>query len=176
MVKRKPKPQDVAERLLKTYGAELPIDVIAIVQAEGIRIRHSEMEDSVSGLLVIKGDVVTLGVNKTHHPNRQRFTIAHELGHFLLHSQDSKIFVDDEPVVLFRDQIAAEGTKIQEIEANAFAASLLMPESIIREQLARQPIDAFDDTSMKQLAAQFGVSVRAMTIRLTKLQLLAEEW
>jgi Zn-dependent peptidase ImmA (M78 family) len=51
-----------------------------------------------------------------------------------------------------------------------------MPESIIREQLARQPIDAFDDTSMKQLAAQFGVSVRAMTIRLTKLQLLAEEW
>jgi Zn-dependent peptidase ImmA (M78 family) len=94
MAKRKPKPQDVAERLLKTYGAELPIDVISIVQAQGIRIRHSEMEDSVSGLLVIKGDVVTLGVNKTHHPNRQRFTIAHELGHFLLHGQDSKIFVE----------------------------------------------------------------------------------
>ena len=84
--------------------------------------------------------------------------------------------VDDEPVVLFRDQTAAEGIKNQEIEVNAFAASLLMPESIIREQLAQQPIDAFDDTSMKQLAAQFGVSVRAMTIRLTKLQLLAEEW
>ena len=134
------------------------------------------MEDLVSGLLVIKGDVVTLGVNKNHHPNRQRFTIAHELGHFFLHRQNSNIFVDDEPVVLFRDHTAAEGTKNQEIEANAFAASLLMPESIIREQLAQQPIDAFDDTSMKQLAAQFGVSVRAMIIRLTKLQLLAEEW
>lgn len=134
------------------------------------------MEDSVSGLLVIKGDMVTLGVNKIHHPNRQRFMIAHELGHFLLHRQDSNIFVDDEPVVLFRDQTASEGTKNQEIEANAFAASLLMPEKIIREQLAQQPIDAFDDGSMKQLAAQFGVSVRAMTIRLTKLQLLDEDW
>jgi Zn-dependent peptidase ImmA (M78 family) len=180
MAKHKLTPQAVAKNLLKIYGTDLPIDVAGIAKAQGITIRMEELEDSVSGLLVIKANLVTLGVNKSHHPNRQRFTIAHELGHFLLHgqdaqAQDAKVFVDDLPVVLFRNQTSSEGTQRQEIEANIFAAALLMPEDIIREQLTLQPIDAFDDVSVKHLATQFGVSVRAITIRLTKLGLL-DEW
>jgi len=175
MAKQKLTPLAVAKNLLEIYGKALPIDVAGITKAQGITIRMEELEDSVSGLLVIKANLITVGVNKSHHPNRQRFTIAHELGHFLLHGQETKIFVDDGPVVLFRNLASSEGTQRQEIEANIFAAALLMPEDIIREQLALQPIDAFDDMSVKHLAGQFGVSVRAITIRLTKLGLL-DDW
>jgi Zn-dependent peptidase ImmA (M78 family) len=175
MAKQKSTPKVVAQELLETYALGLPIDVVAIAEAQGITIRMEEMEDAVSGLLVIKGKVVTLGVNKSHHPNRQRFTIAHELGHFFLHREESSVFVDDVPVVLFRNEASAEGTQKREIQANAFAAELLMPACLIKEQLALQPIDAFDDVSLKQLAVQFGVSVRAITIRLTKLELM-DEW
>lgn len=175
MTKQHLTPLTMAQKILMKHGTSLPIDVEGIAKAHNITIRMEELEDSVSGLLVIKANLVTLGVNKSHHPNRQRFTIAHELGHFLLHGQDIKVFVDDLPVVLFRNQTSSEGTQHQEVEANTFAAALLMPEDLIREQLSLRPIDAFDDVSVKHLATQFGVSVRAITIRLTKLGFL-DDW
>jgi len=57
----------------------------------------------------------------------------------------------------------------QEIEANAFAAELLMPEKLLTEMIHSKPFDAFDEGAVRRLAAQFGVSAQALTIRLTKL-------
>lgn len=160
-----------ARKLLKEHGTTLPIDIAAIVKSQGIGVRLQPMEESVSGMLVIRDDhAVTVGINQSHHPNRQRFTLAHELGHFLLHGKRTRVFVDSS-TMFFRDGLAAEGTDKVEIEANAFAAELLMPENVLREITHHQPLDAFDDRAIQSLAAKFGVSVRALTIRLTKLGL-----
>jgi len=83
----------------------------------------------------------------------------------------SSIFIDAS-IIFFRDGTSSEGSKAQEIEANAFAAELLMPEKQLREIINNQPLDAFDEGAVRRLAAQFGVSSQALTIRLTKLELI----
>ena len=165
------KPEEVARQLLKHFGKNPPIDIESLVEAHNIVIRTQELEDSVSGMLVIKDDRAIIGVNEGHHPNRQRFTLAHELGHFLLHRSASSIFIDAS-TVFFRDITSSDGSKVQEIEANAFAAELLMPEKQLRDMIRNQPFDAFDEGAVRRLAAQFGVSAQALTIRLTKLGLI----
>ncbi len=60
-----------------------------------------------------------------------------------------------------------------EIEVNAFTAKLLMPETEIRHIIGNKPVDAFDEPALRRLAARFGVSAQALTIRLTKLGLVA---
>ena len=160
----------LAQKLLKEHGYALPIDIESLINRHGIHIQHQPMEESVSGMLVIKNERATIGVNQTHHPNRQRFTLAHELGHYLLHRKRTQVFVDSS-TMFFRGGLAAEGTDKIEIEANAFAAELLMPENVLRDITRHQPLDAFDDRAVQSLAVKFGVSVRALTIRLTKLGL-----
>ena len=110
-------------------------------------------------------------VKAAHHPKRQRFSIAHELGHYLPHREDGTVFVDRSSV-FFRDRASSSGIRCQEVDANAFAAELLMPEGDLEAQLNGRPIDAFDEVSVRRLAARFGVSAQALTIRLTRLDLV----
>jgi Zn-dependent peptidase ImmA (M78 family) len=164
-------PEEVARKLLDRFGQQLPIDIEALIKAHNIAIRRQELEESISGMLVIKDGRVIIGVNENHHPNRQRFTLAHELGHFLLHRSVSSIFVDAS-TIFFRDSTSSDGSKAQEIEANAFAGELLMPAKQIREAINNQPLDAFDEGAVRRLAVQFGISSQALTIRLTRLGLI----
>lgn len=170
MTVKESKASAIARRILREVGESLPVDIKGIIEQRGIGVLAQPMEDAVSGMLVIKDSRATIGVNENHHPNRQRFTLAHELGHYLLHSKSSRVFIDASPV-FFRDERAAEGTDPREIEANRFAAELLMPEALLRETVRRQPIDAFDERAVQRLAARFGVSSQAMTIRLATLGL-----
>lgn len=162
-----------AESILADIGCRIPVDVGEIAEAHAVFVAEQDLEDSVSGVLVIKESKGVIGVNANHHPNRQRFTVAHELGHFLLHRDAGRVFVDRSPV-FFRDGESSEGTSQQEIEANSFAAALLMPETELRKLLNDHPIDAFDEMSVRRLAARLGVSVQALTIRLTRLGLVSE--
>jgi len=159
-----------ARQLLDRFGYDLPVDVEAMAIALNVTIRAQPLEEAVSGMLVMKDGRAIIGVNQNHHPNRQRFSIAHELGHFLLHGKSSHVFVD---AVYFRDAESSEGSKRQEIEANAFAAELLMPERVIREQFRSQLMDDVDDVAIRRLAGRFGVSQQALTIHLTTLGLIA---
>jgi Zn-dependent peptidase ImmA (M78 family) len=84
-----------------------------------------------------------------------------------------EVFVDRSPV-FFRDETSSSGVKWQEMDANAFAAELLMPSEDLKQQLNEWPIDAFDDMSIRRLAARFGVSAQALTIRLTRLGLVPD--
>lgn len=166
------KARQLARDILTGGGYTVPVDVAAIAHDRGVAIRYQPLEADVSGMLVIKDGHPTIGINQMHHPNRQRFTIAHELGHYLLHGDLANIFVD---AVYFRDAESSEGTKLQEIEANAFAAELLIPEHILREQFGHQPIADADDALIRRLAARYEVSAQALTIRLTTLGLIAAE-
>ena len=161
-----------ARRILKEGGYQTPIDVLEIVRARGIAVEEQSLEDSVSGMLVIYGEDAIIGVNKGHHSNRKRFTIAHELGHFELHRGKSNVFVD----AFLRSEHSSQGVDSDEIEANAFAAELLMPQRMLYDEIARASIDALDEDAVGWIAAKFGVSSLAMTIRLTKLGFIVAEY
>src|SRR6266545_4791055 len=162
---------EAAQRLLEEHQYQIPIDVHQVARDLGLTVVEQDLEDQVSGVLVIRANGGTIGVNKNHHINRQRFTIAHECGHYRLH-HTGKVFIDATPV-FFRDTTSAEGQSPQEIVANAFAAELLMPENKLREILREQPIDAFDENALRSVANQFEVSTQALTIRLTRLGLIS---
>lgn len=159
-----------ALELWRQHDCGIPVDIERIIRAEGIVLRPEALEDDVSGMLVINDTQIVIGVNSLHSQKRQRFTMAHELGHYILHRSTSNVFFD-ESLLFFRNQKSSEGTKRQEIEANNFAAELLMPEPAIRQRL-EEPIDAFNEDEVDNLASEFRVSAQALTIRLTKLGLL----
>jgi Zn-dependent peptidase ImmA (M78 family) len=107
------------------------------------------------------GEDPAIYVNAGDHEHRQRFSCAHELGHYFLRAaaeaDDSFGYIDR------RSELASRGTNKAEIYANQFAAELLMPRSGVT-RLATQMSDA-------SLAGTFGVSVDALRYRLENLGL-----
>lgn len=172
MTKQAPKVQALANLLLKTHQVESPpVDVQRIAEGEGLKVTFERFEDNVSGVLIQQGSNLVVGVNAGHHPNRQRFTIAHELAHYKLHAKNPTVFVDD-VMFHFRGQSLIDQPP-QELEANLFAAALLMPEDFLRYDLEAGSLDALDENAVKKLAHRYGVSPQALTIRLMQLGLLA---
>ena len=88
-----------------------------------------------------------IGVNSHHHVNRRRFTVAHELGHLILHRKAlaGRVHVDRRFPVLMRDSAAASGLDPREIEANQFAAELLMPTPLLLAEIRRKKAFDIDD-------------------------------
>lgn len=154
-----------ARTLLKKFSLVPPVDVQAVVKSFGVTLQEQPLEATVSGMLLIRGAYAMVGVNQSHHRNRKRFTIAHELGHYILHREQSDVFMD----AFLRSENSAQGIDPQEIEANAFAAELLMPKRVLVNDVAASSINVLDEDAIGWLASKFGVSTAAMTIRLTKL-------
>ena len=88
-------------------------------------------------------------------PARDVFTIAHELGHYFLHSKIGKIPIE----------VRREGNNRVEWEANCFAASFLLPETAFREAWTTH------NRNIDMVAAQFGVSTSVVSIRAKRLEL-----
>jgi Zn-dependent peptidase ImmA (M78 family) len=156
-----------AEELLRAY-AHPPVDLEAIAHTLGVEIRPYDLKPDVSGILYRDGDRRVVVVNQGHTRERQRFTIAHELGHLLLH-KGQPVHVDEGFRVNLRDRRSATAEDVEEIEANAFAADLLMPAKWLRIDIEQEFIDLADDTAMRMLAARYGVSPQAMAYRLATL-------
>ena len=156
-----------ARRLLNAAGIEEPpVPVERVARYLGIKVDKSDLGRDCSGVLIRQGKRAVIGVNRADHRNRRRFTIAHEIGHYVLHERET--YVDTGYRVNFRDLDSGSGTKAEEIEANRFAAALLMPESMVRrafEELAFDLAGTGDD-ELRDLARLFGVSTQAMAFRL----------
>ena len=113
-------------------------------------------------------------VNAANAPVRQRFTIAHEIGQFALHR--GTVYLDGRARVNFRDGLSSMATDQEEIDANAFAATLLMAAGWVRaafETVVRNTTINSEDELAEVLAARFGVSRQAMHFRLINLGLVA---
>jgi Zn-dependent peptidase ImmA (M78 family) len=161
-----------AQRLLSELNIDtLPIPIHKVVESRGINMKAYDLGEGISGLLVVEGGKGTIGYNPGEPTVRQRFTIAHELGHFELHKDEDELFVDKTFKVLFRDQNSSKGEIVREQEANAFAAALLMPEHLIRQEIQKNSFDLNDEDAMKKLAKAFNVSSSAMTFRISNLGL-----
>lgn len=138
-----------------------PVDVEKIAEELGFLVVPYPFSDKNRGILHIdpeKGDKA-IGVNENHPKVMQRFTIAHELGHYLNgHQHYEKTFIDDE--TRFFDPHFK-----QEQEVDLFAAELLMPKKWLEKDVQELGLDA------KKLAEKYEVSEQAMWIRLTSLRL-----
>lgn len=145
-----------------------PVPVQQVAEAAGVTIAFTELDDEVSGLLVRRGNAVVIGVAQDQSHVRQRFTIAHELGHLILH-EGEEVHVDKVFRVNLRSPASSRAEDIEEIESNAFAAGLLMPEEFIRKDIARLTIDIVDSGQIEALAERYQVSAQAMTFRLLNL-------
>ena len=161
-------PQDVARTLLTKMGihrSAVPVEDIA--RKLEIMVRFVPLDPALSGM-IFKKTVACIVVNSLHHPNRQRFTLGHEIGHFALHMQDigSEVHVDKKFLAFTRDAKSSEGWDRREIEANRFAAELLVPCAILERDLRGRLVDVEDDALAAELAKKFQVSRQMMTFRL----------
>jgi Zn-dependent peptidase ImmA (M78 family) len=150
-----------AERILGTFwGDDIPVDPVRIARGLGIQVLDARLDPQVAGALVKKGDRdPSIVLNADDSSKRKRFTCAHEIGHYVKRDATEEYEYLD-----LRGQLASAGTDPDERYANAFAASLLMPE----RQVRRLHKDGFGEV---ELAAIFDVSREAMHYRLTNLSL-----
>ena len=148
-----------------------PVPIERIAKALDAQLRFSPLDDGLSGMVYVNGGVPIIGVNALHHPNRQRFTLAHEVGHLVLHRAEitKQIHVDKGFPMLMRNTASAEGVDEMEIEANFFAAELLMPEEFLARSLEGKSLDIDDEGTISALAKEYKVSTAAMRYRLGNL-------
>lgn len=121
----------LAAAICKRAGMEPPIQLNKIYQLAKAQFDliitgagKDILGDKIDAMVSRDGDQVTILYNKSHHPHRQRFSVAHELGHLYMghvHGGGSVIDLDS--------------TNFHEIEANQFAAHLLMPPSDIKKRV-----------------------------------------
>ena len=121
-----------------------------------IKILKVALASDVSGKLEYKEGLWLMSVNMLHPEVRQRYTLGHELGHYLNHRDSVKSFED---TVYFRSMQKSS----MEYMADQFAARLLMPENDVNE-LVKTGVK-----TVKEMAAKFGVSLEAMKYRLEQL-------
>jgi len=151
------------------------VDVKKIAKSLGAEIKFEPAEDNLSGFLLRDASTkrAIIGVNSKHSEKRQRFTIAHEIGHLLLHKGEHLHIdrMENGYSVNLRNSESSDGTNEEEKEANLFAAELLMPKIFLDAELAKHKnLDLFDDDEVLQnLAEKYEVSQQALTYRLNYL-------
>lgn len=170
------KAERCAQELLTRHSVvEPPTPIAKLANAEGILLIEEPFhDDEVSGVLLREPERTTIIVNAANAAVRQRFTIAHEIGHYKLHK--GTVYLDGRARVNFRDGLTSMATNREEIEANTFAAALLMPPDWVHtafESIVRQGIVNSEDELAEILAGRFAVSRLAMQYRLVNLGLIA---
>lgn len=164
------KARRAAQGIIRDFAIKNPpVPIERIIKSKKIVLQYAPLEDELSGMAYIKDGVGIIGVNALHHPNRQRFSAAHELAHHELHAKEIRkaVHVDREFRVLLRDDVSSQGVDPLEIEANAFASELLMPRELLMTALSAGGLDLDDETGIQALARKFRVSPAAMRYRLS---------
>ena len=165
-------------KLLKEHNVtSAPVPVHKIATALGAKVRYRPFDDELSGMIYIKGSNPIIGVNSLHPPNRKRFTIAHEIAHLKLHSHliADYVHIDKRFPVLMRDANSATGTQQMEMEANHFAAELLMPSFLLLPLLKSHTFDIDDEEPLEKLARKFRVSKQALAYRIRNINYSASD-
>lgn len=149
--------------ILSRYQSIAPVKVVSLASDLGIKVWTSKkLGADISGKLFIDDALggtskYAIVVNGTHPEVRQRFTIAHEIAHFVLHRPEVGAGISDNE--FYRSSLSNK----QETEANKLAAEILMPYSLIKRIKEEESLD---DSDAKALAKALNVSEVAMKIRL----------
>lgn len=126
---------DESKKILTTFGVDSPpVPLTDIVSAYGLNISYADFSKLPRGNEVagfIDFDKKKIYVNKDDSPSRRRFTIAHELGHYIMHKTYLKN--DSKYTVLLRRPLEDKNYAPEEKEANCFAAYLLVPDELLEK-------------------------------------------
>jgi Zn-dependent peptidase ImmA (M78 family) len=138
--------------------SEIPIHVIPLAEKLGINVYKTSWPDSVSGKIQKHAQLggssgFAIFVNESHSETRRRFTIAHEIAHYVLHEDQIGDGIFDD--AMYRSGLSS----IEERDANQLAADILMPRRLLAEF-------SFVGEDVQALAKQFNVSESSMAIRL----------
>lgn len=154
--------------VLTKYLSEYPVKLGSLARELGVGgIRVSSMPTGVSGQIAREGGAYYIRVNRNEARERQRFTIAHELAHYLLHRD----VIDRSPDGITDNVLYRSGAPEQiEYEANRLAADLVMPMELIEQKLKNDFNGVVTEATIESLAASFQVSKAAMEIRLSTFQ------
>ena len=170
--------EERAEKALRdTEGYRVPVPIHLVAQRLNLTLEAAALGDKVSGMLVVDGDQGAIGYNSAHARVRQRFTISHEIAHYLLHARRSgkaQLFIDKQ-VTYRRDDHSSARVNREEMEANQLGAALLMPRGLVQQEIRARDLDLDDSEAIELLAKRFQVSTAAMSNRLQNLRLLAYE-
>jgi hypothetical protein len=151
--------ENPAMAIISKYQQQAPVDVVAIAKELGLNVWEQNLGPNISGKLFVDpthcgASGFSICVNSREAINRKRFTIAHELAHFILHRNQIGSGLSDD--TFYRSGLSTA----QEVEANKMAADIIMPYSLIASIQQRGTV------GVSALAKAFQVSEIAMMIRL----------
>lgn len=154
-----------AKEVLDTYwNGDLPVPLISIANAMGIRVFKQQNLDCSGKIFLDEVGKPRIIFNPNEAPVRQRFTIAHEIGHFSLgHLKPGHTAYRDEA-----GHFSSNVRDLKEIEANKFAARILMPANSVKTAFLKM-----GKLSIENMAEMFDVSTVAMRYRLINLGLIS---
>lgn len=128
------------DQTIEGYRQQLAVDVYGLATSLNLLVTECELEPDISGMIEPLDDTFHITVNSSHHVFRKRFTVAHELGHWLYHSHligqglgDNRLYYSSNTQRFYNNSIRRQ----HENQANAFAAWLLMPSSELENDLRR---------------------------------------
>ncbi|BFM05760.1 ImmA/IrrE family metallo-endopeptidase [Halioxenophilus aromaticivorans] len=161
--------QKLARDVYSQYAGSLPVDPIMVARDMGCEVEpidpftsEFDREPNCSGMAYLDRGVKYIKYSASESPLRQRFTVAHELGHHLLGHVKKGMKFRDTP-----NEFRASVSSREEREANVFAAELLMPSELVMSAYLNSSI-----RDVEKLASAFGVSKVAMRIKLQELDLI----
>jgi Zn-dependent peptidase ImmA (M78 family) len=158
--------EEKAEQILENNQVTaVPVDVAELSKKLDIVIKYAPSTE-FSGLLYRKDGQAFMAINNKDPEVRQRFTIAHEIGHYFLHPQ-KHTFVE------FRDNGTTAPRSPKEIHANQFAAALLMPRKNLLKDIAGYQETGITDAVIHALAERYQVSEKSMNYRLRNLNFIS---
>lgn len=147
---------------------EYPVGIIELCQKQGIKVFEEYLDSDVSGFIIINQSACytkyktgkLIVVNASDSARRKRFTVAHELAHYILHRKD------DGSLYAHRD--AGQYGSIEH-EANLFAAAILMPEDLVYDSLSYIGKSLPFSIKAECISRDFAVSLDAARVRLKQL-------
>lgn len=145
--------------LVRKYQETVPVKLSGLAKALGLRVLSSTLPSGISGEIRPSPNGFVVSVNRHDSARRQRFTVAHEIAHFLLHRDQIGSGISDD--VLYRSSLS----DTREAEANRLAAEILLPREKLDHELQALP-GLNQEELISSLATSFEVSEVAMKIRL----------
>ena len=140
------------------------VDIANIVRQQNYNVFIDDLDNNISGYVDHENREVVLNKNET--PERRRFTLAHELGHIILNSNNSIQHRDN----ILNNQLDIYANDDKEVEANYFAGCILMPRNVFIREF--NSIKGDIDYKIQKLAYYFGVSKLAVNVRANVLNLI----
>jgi|APTNR8051073442_1049403.scaffolds.fasta_scaffold05222_4 Zn-dependent peptidase ImmA (M78 family) len=152
-------------KIIDKFLEELPVKLGSLALELGVRgIKVSSLRTGVSGQITNENGQYIIRVNRNEARERQRFTIAHELAHYLLHRH----VIDSSPDGITDNVLYRSGApERMEYEANRLAADLIMPIDLVKRKLMEDFGGIVTEATIESLAASLQVSKAAMEIRLS---------